>query len=133
MRGFLLYAEKSELTVTGRLTISSLSNMIALPLAKRLLTTLTYKSCFYHMCTYLINIVELIFSTITLLHSALHTCRSQCPVYVNRMDRCRVASVMMIVHARLCAYVKHSTLNSAIEQELRDRRVEDRANATTSA
>ena len=36
-------------------------------------------------------------------------------------------------HARLCAYVKHSTLNSAIEQELRDRRVEDRANATSSA
>ena len=35
--------------------------------------------------------------------------------------------------ARLCAYVKHSTLNSAIEQELRDRRVEDRANATSSA
>ena len=33
--------------------------------------------------------------------------------------------------ARLCAYVKHSTLNSAIEQELRDRRVEDRANATS--
>ena len=35
--------------------------------------------------------------------------------------------------ARLCAYVKHSTLNSAIEQELRDRRVEGRANATSSA
>ena len=35
--------------------------------------------------------------------------------------------------ARLCAYVKHSTLNSAIEQELLDRRVEDRANATISA
>ena len=34
--------------------------------------------------------------------------------------------------ARLCAY-EHSTLNSAIEQELRDRRVEDRANATSSA
>ena len=34
---------------------------------------------------------------------------------------------------RLCAYVKHSTLNSAIEQELRDRRVEGRANATSSA
>ena len=33
--------------------------------------------------------------------------------------------------ARLCAYVKHSTLNSAIVQELRDRR--DRANATSSA
>ena len=30
--------------------------------------------------------------------------------------------------ARLCAYVGHSTLNSAIEQELRDRRVEDRVN-----
>ena len=30
-------------------------------------------------------------------------------------------------------YVKHSTLNSAIEQELRDRRVEGRANATSSA
>ena len=35
--------------------------------------------------------------------------------------------------ARLCAYVKHSTLNSAIEQELRDLRVEHRANATSSA
>ena len=35
--------------------------------------------------------------------------------------------------ARLCAYVKHSTLNSAIEQELRDRRVEDSANAIRSA
>ena len=35
--------------------------------------------------------------------------------------------------ARLCAYVKHSTLNSAIEQELRNRRVEDGANATSSA
>ena len=32
--------------------------------------------------------------------------------------------------ARLCAYVKHSTLNSVIEQELRDRREEDRVNAT---
>ena len=30
-------------------------------------------------------------------------------------------------------YVKHSTLNSAIEQELCDRRVEGRANATSSA
>ena len=35
--------------------------------------------------------------------------------------------------ARLCAYVKHSILNSAIGQELRDRRVEGRANATNSA
>ena len=35
--------------------------------------------------------------------------------------------------ARLCAYVKHSPLNSAIEQELRDRRVEGRANATSYA
>ena len=35
--------------------------------------------------------------------------------------------------ARLCAYVKHSTLNSAIDPELRDRKVEDRANATSSA
>ena len=35
--------------------------------------------------------------------------------------------------ARLCAYVKHSSPNSAIEQELRDQRVEDRANATSSA
>ena len=34
--------------------------------------------------------------------------------------------------ARLCAYVKHSTRNSA-EQELRDWRVEDRVNATISA
>ena len=30
-------------------------------------------------------------------------------------------------------YVKHCTLISAIEQELRDRRVEGRANATSSA
>ena len=30
-------------------------------------------------------------------------------------------------------YLKHSTLNSVIEQELRDRRVEGRANATSSA
>ena len=35
--------------------------------------------------------------------------------------------------ARLCAYVKHSILNSVIEQELRDRRVEGRAKATRSA
>ena len=35
--------------------------------------------------------------------------------------------------ARLCAYVKHSTQNTAIEQEWRDRRVERRANATSSA
>ena len=37
--------------------------------------------------------------------------------------------------AQLCAYVKHLTLNSAIKkkQELRDWRVEDRANATSSA
>ena len=35
--------------------------------------------------------------------------------------------------ARLCACFEHSTLNSAIEQELRDRRVEGRANATSSA
>ena len=35
--------------------------------------------------------------------------------------------------ARLCAYVKLSTLNSAIDPELRDRKVEDRANATSSA
>ena len=34
---------------------------------------------------------------------------------------------------RLCACVKRSTLNSAIEQELRDRRVEDMANATSYA
>ena len=34
---------------------------------------------------------------------------------------------------RLCAYVKHSTLNSAIEQKLSDWRVEDRANATSSS
>ena len=33
--------------------------------------------------------------------------------------------------ARLCAYVKHLTLNSAVEQELRDRRVEDRTDATS--
>ena len=32
--------------------------------------------------------------------------------------------------ARLCAYVEHLTLNSAIEQELRNRRVED---STTSS
>ena len=35
--------------------------------------------------------------------------------------------------ARLCAYVKDSTLNFAIEQELRDRRVDGRANATSPA
>ena len=36
--------------------------------------------------------------------------------------------------ARLCAYVKLPTLiNSAIDPELRDRKVEDRANATSSA
>ena len=35
--------------------------------------------------------------------------------------------------ARLCAYVKLSTLNSAIDPKLRDRKVEDRANATSSA
>ena len=35
--------------------------------------------------------------------------------------------------ARLCVYVKHLTLNSAIKQELQDRRVEDRVNATSSA
>ena len=35
--------------------------------------------------------------------------------------------------ARLCAYVKLSTLNSAIDPELHDRKVEDRANATSSA
>ena len=33
--------------------------------------------------------------------------------------------------ALLCAYVKHSTLNSATEQKLRYRRVDARANATT--
>ena len=32
-----------------------------------------------------------------------------------------------------CAYVKHSILNSAIEQKLRDRRIDGRANATSSA
>ena len=37
--------------------------------------------------------------------------------------------------ARLCAfaYVKHSTLNAVREQELRDQRVEGRANATSSS
>ena len=35
--------------------------------------------------------------------------------------------------ARLCAYVKHSTQNSTIEQKLRDRRAEYRTNATNSA
>ena len=35
--------------------------------------------------------------------------------------------------ARLFAYVKLSTLNSAIDPELRDQNVEDRANATSSA
>ena len=35
--------------------------------------------------------------------------------------------------ARLCAYVKLSTLNSVIDRELRDRKVEDRANATSFA
>ena len=36
-------------------------------------------------------------------------------------------------HMCVYVYVKHSTPNSAIEQELHDRRVEDRANATSSA
>ena len=35
--------------------------------------------------------------------------------------------------ARQCAYVKLWALNSVIDQELRDRRVEGRANATSSA
>ena len=35
--------------------------------------------------------------------------------------------------ARLCAYVKHPTLNSALEQKLCDRRVDHRASATSSA
>ena len=34
---------------------------------------------------------------------------------------------------RLCAYVKHSALNSVIKQELRDRGLEDGANVTSSA
>ena len=35
--------------------------------------------------------------------------------------------------ARLCAHVTYSTLNSAVKQESRDKVVEDRANATSSA
>ena len=38
-----------------------------------------------------------------------------------------------IGRARLCAHVKLWTLNSAIDQELLDRRVEGRVNATSSA
>ena len=41
--------------------------------------------------------------------------------------------VLTYVRMYLHTYVKHSTLNSAIEQELRDRRVEGRVNATSSA
>ena len=44
-----------------------------------------------------------------------------------------VARRSQLGRARLCAYVKHLILNSVIEQELRDRRVEDRTNATSSA
>ena len=42
-----------------------------------------------------------------------------------------VARISVILY--VCTYVKHSTLSSAIEQVLRDRRVADRANATSSA
>ena len=35
--------------------------------------------------------------------------------------------------AQLRAYIRHSTLISVIEKRLRDQRVEDRVNATTSA
>ena len=47
--------------------------------------------------------------------------------------RSQLKSAMGTGRARLCAYVKLSTLNSAIDPELRDRKVEDRANATSSA
>ena len=47
--------------------------------------------------------------------------------------RSQSKSAIGIGRARLCAYVKLSTLNSAIAPELRDRKVEDRANATSSA
>ena len=35
--------------------------------------------------------------------------------------------------AWLCTYVEYSTLNFTVEQELRDRRAEDMANATSCA
>ena len=47
--------------------------------------------------------------------------------------RSQLKSAIGTGRARLCAYVKLSTLNSAIDPELRDRKVEDRANATSSA
>ena len=47
--------------------------------------------------------------------------------------RSQSKSAIVTGHARLCAYVKLSTLNSAIDPELPDRKVEDRANATSSA
>ena len=47
--------------------------------------------------------------------------------------RSQLKSVSGTGRARLCAYVKLSTLNSAIEPELHDRRVEGRANVTSSA
>ena len=46
--------------------------------------------------------------------------------------RSQSKSVIGTGRARLCAYVKLSTLNSAIDPALRDRKVEDRANATSS-
>ena len=47
--------------------------------------------------------------------------------------RSQLKSAIGTGRARLCAYVKLSILNSAIDPELRDRKVEDRANATSSA
>ena len=47
--------------------------------------------------------------------------------------RSQLKSAIGTGRARLCAYVKLSSLNSAIDPELRDRKVEDRANATSSA
>ena len=47
--------------------------------------------------------------------------------------RSQSKSVIGTGRARLCAYVKLSTLKSAIDPELRDRKVADRANATSAA
>ena len=45
----------------------------------------------------------------------------------------QLKSVVGTGRAQLCAYCKLSILNSATDPELRDQKVEDRANATSSA
>ena len=47
--------------------------------------------------------------------------------------RSQSKSVIGTGRAALCAYVKFSTQNFAIDPELRDRKVDDRANAASSA